>query len=362
MTARISPDLVVTRCTDCGWTSKRTTTGRAQYALHLHSCDRHRAEKAATERGRARAAAVDRTPRPCQHPRARHQHGTHACYVLDACRCLRCAVANSQYEHDRLRQRAYGIDAYVDAAPAREHVQQLRAAGMGYRRIALVAGVTSNSVSTLLYGRPGSAGLTPRQQIRPALAAALLAVPVPGPVGLAPGAVTDPTGTRRRLQALVAMGWSVARIAAHSGVNRQRLDAALVGRRRILVRTAAAIARAYDDLWDAVPPKATKGQRIAKAKAQSRAERNGWLSPMAWDDDTIDDPDAQPHTGTTRSLRALDLDEWLFLVRGGVHPAEAASRCGASISGVEMAARRHNRRDVLDHVTGIRAAMRRTAA
>lgn len=38
----------------------------------------------------------------------RYDHGTHACYVQDHCRCDDCTRANRDYERNRIRQKAYG--------------------------------------------------------------------------------------------------------------------------------------------------------------------------------------------------------------------------------------------------------------
>jgi hypothetical protein len=86
--------------------------------------------------------AVDRTPKPCLHKRVNHQHGTRLAYILDRCRCLPCAAANSTYELRRTRLKAYGRgtpSGWVDAAPVRAHVEQLCATGMGYKTVARTA-------------------------------------------------------------------------------------------------------------------------------------------------------------------------------------------------------------------------------
>jgi hypothetical protein len=80
------------------------------------------------------------------------RHGQRATYIVDGCRCLPCRAANSAYGTRRVRQRAYGRVAYVDAAPARAHLEFPRAAGMGHRTIAKRAGGGHGSVSALLYG------------------------------------------------------------------------------------------------------------------------------------------------------------------------------------------------------------------
>lgn len=59
----------------------------------------------------------------------------------------------------------------------------------------------------------------------------------------------------------------------------------------VLPRTAALIARVYDELWD-LPPDGTAN---SISKIRRWAERNGWVGPLCWDDDRIDDPDAEPY-------------------------------------------------------------------
>lgn len=259
-------------CSDCGWTSKTTTSeARAAHALRLHSCAKHRAYLAASARGRAREAAVDRTPKPCAHKVARHEHGTKAAYSLDRCRCLPCATANTAYEDVRRRQAAYGRwQPYIDATAAREHVARLRAAGMGLKTIAKRSGVPHGGLWKLIYGKPG---YQPTRRIRPDTEARLLAVRAddrPDPDQLAAGALVDATGTRRRVQALVAIGWSQSEIARRLGMHPTNLGRTLTG-----ARTTAATARAahdlYDRLWDQAPPQDTHRRKISASRARNHA-------------------------------------------------------------------------------------------
>jgi hypothetical protein len=113
---------------------------------------------------------------------------------------------------------------YVDAEPAREHVRALADAGIGWKRVAELAGVSTGSVSKLLYGGP--ADRPPSRRIRPQTAAAILAVR-PSAQAVAPGALVDSAGTHRRVQALVTGGWSQARLAGRLRVAPSTLDAAL---------------------------------------------------------------------------------------------------------------------------------------
>lgn len=117
----------------------------------------------------------DRTPKPCLHPNSRHEHGTRLAYVRDLCRCEACTKANREYEDRRRRKALYGRTDLVDATQAREHIRALMAAGIGHKRIALMAGVSRGVVAGVLYGNPVT-GRPPSRRIRPAAAAALLAL------------------------------------------------------------------------------------------------------------------------------------------------------------------------------------------
>lgn len=145
----------------------------------------------------------DRTPQPCQHKYANHQHGTHACYVLDRCRCHPCRRANSAYERRRTKNNAYGRSNLVPAEPVRRHVRTLRAQGLGTKWIAALAGVSHGSLSKLVYGERG---LAPSRRVRRETARKLLSVPLPSLEQLPVRKSIDALGTRRRLRALIAIG------------------------------------------------------------------------------------------------------------------------------------------------------------
>ncbi|MEN1976879.1 hypothetical protein [Cellulomonas olei] len=340
MTAR-APRGHVRRCPSCGWTSRPSTAGLADNALRKHSCAKQRAAAAAAARGRARAAAVDRSPKSCSHPIANHQHGTHAMYVHDACRCPACSAANARYEQDRARRNAYGRSDLVDAGPVREHIAALSTAGVGLKRITAVSGVSGGVLTKLVYGTGRADGTRrpPSARVHRATADRILAVT---PADVAASAEVDAIGTRRRLQALTALGWSVSRIATDFGLDRQALDAALRGRPKVLARTADAVRAAFDAIGDRRAPDATHREKIAAARARARAEAAGWAPPAAWDPEQLDDATATPPAPQAWVLPAkkratLDLDEWAHLVAAGEDPRRAAARCGVSWDAVEVA-------------------------
>lgn len=95
-------------------------------------------------------------------------------------------------------------------------------------------------------------------------------------------------GVARRLQALAALGWSRADLAArldiHSPGPLRRLFAG-TGRPDLYER----VAELYERLADVTPPD-TADARSARGDAAYR----GWSTPAAWRGRLIDDPAAQP--------------------------------------------------------------------
>lgn len=229
-----------------------------------------------------------------------HKHGaTGTCYVIGKCRCDDCRAGNSARERRRTRLKAYGRydKGLVDAGPVREHVLMLRAAGMGYKTIAHRAGVSVTGVRTLIYGREDyQAGVKgPRhgeqpKQIAREKAERLLAVQ-PSLDTLPSVAHVPAWPYMRRVQALVAMGWSISVVCRHLGVTSSNFRAfreygkggSRAHRVKIRVSTARAIIRVYDDLSNRFPPESTHRERISAARARRYAQERGWPVPMDWE-------------------------------------------------------------------------------
>lgn len=109
----------------------------------------------------------------------------------------------------------------------------------------------------------------------------------------------DATGTRRRLQALVWMGWNWVALGDHIGSNEvmvKRWAERDTPGSYVFPDTARRVAEVYERLSMTFPPETTRFERNAAARARNRARRQDWQPPLAWDD--IDDPAEQPR-GTT---------------------------------------------------------------
>lgn len=103
----------------------------------------------------------------------------------------------------------------------------------------------------------------------------------------------SPAGTVRRIQALMTLGWSMSVIAERIGMEPRQMWWT-TRQKYIRVATAARVADVYDELADTRPPTDTKGQRISVARTLAHARRQGYVGPIAWDDN-IDDPAAEPY-------------------------------------------------------------------
>lgn len=322
----------VLRCDDCGYTTRPSTPASAAYAIRKHSCERKRAlaeRSARVEQRRAASGPV----RDCAHPRANHQHGTNAAYKLDRCRCRPCRDASAAYERNRTRQTIYGRwEPFIDAAPTRAHIAALRAGGLGLKRISALAGVSHSTVGKLVYGhtRDDGSHRIPSERIRRDTAERVLAVRADLD-NLGSRRPVDGTGTRLRLRALVARGWSMSRLARELGgswaTSPGNLCVVVTGDEAVGAGTAVAVRDLYERLWNAAPPEHDQRTRIAASRARNYAALRGWLPPLALDDERIDDPDYLP------GLEVDDQDEDAVdpvvvarIVAGESHRALGANR------------------------------------
>jgi hypothetical protein len=266
-------------CPDCGYTGAYANAPLADAHHPRHSCAKHRRALEQTRRHAERIQA--RVTRECTHPQARHEHGTRAAYVKDRCRCPDCTAANTAASRTATRERIYGRwHPYVDAGPVREHIAALRDAGIGVERIAELAGLSTSHIRQL--AQPGRRDFPATQRVRPSTAARVLSVGIDN-VSRAPRSRVDATGTRRRLQALIAVGWPTELLANQLERRPNSLQRSMVSA-SVTARTAREVASLYEQLWNATPPRATSEQRAAADAARAHAAAQGWPSPLAWDD------------------------------------------------------------------------------
>lgn len=221
---------------------------------------------------------------------AGRRHGTHACYVWGpepgpgkGCRCEECRDANRAYERERARRVA---PPFVDAGRARDHVEWLRTQGVGVKAVAKAAGVSTGSLSKLVYGR-GDRG--PTKRIRPETEAAILAV---RPSDASGGARVPAERFHRDVATLLGRGWTRSAIARAVGQSPSNF-----GRSRDLV--AKATADAVHALLDQPPP----------------PRRSRWgETPVEWD------PEAERKAAASRAAEAERRAHYRAIERGEPEP------------------------------------------
>jgi DNA-binding CsgD family transcriptional regulator len=153
--------------------------------------------------------------------------------------------------------------------------------------------------------------------VRPETAAKLLAV-TPGDAALQPT-----LGTSRRLQALVAIGYTQTALAQRIGWTPSNFTTLIHARHPYVHHTTAT---AVDELYQEL-----SGTPGGNSRAQAIARRHGWMPPLAWDD--IDNPDerAKGRRPTGESVNCLDV---LELYEAGNNIAHIAGRLGISENSV----------------------------
>lgn len=246
-------------------------------------------------------------------------------------------LCDTHYSRHHRRQRAYGrwTADLVDAQPVRDHVLKLRDAGIGNKRLEEEFGVPHSTVQHLLYGQRGYG---PSRQVRKATADRILQIPVPrSDVEFVRQDRIPALGTTRRLQALVANGYSQKDLIVRLGWPENGSTSELfLGRcRNIVVRKAQDAAVLFSQL-QLVPG--------TDRKARARAKAKGWLPPLAWDEDRIDDPTYTPEV-VDRPKTAEDVfSDFEYLLSMGVGVEDASRRLGMLPASVKRRYERHWRR------------------
>lgn len=106
----------------------------------------------------------------------------------------------------------------------------------------------------------------------------------------------DATGTRRRLQALMTLGYDSELLCERIGVSRRTAYVLNLGKQpRVARSTSEAFSSLYAELLHRERVGTSKAERIAVSMTKGRAVRRGYLPPDAWELESMDDPAAEPN-------------------------------------------------------------------
>jgi len=173
--------------------------------------------------------------------------------------------------------RARGLKRMVSTEVALARIEWLIGQGFNCTSIALAAGLDRGTILNIRSGKNALVKRVTEKKIlavRPEMIYAR-----PDRRGYVPA-----VGAVRRIQALMTMGWRYQDLNARLGFPAEKVqeNAAWIGRHK-----HEAIVQLYEELWNTPGP-------AAKGSIKKLLNR-GWHKPMAWDDDTIDDPAAEPY-------------------------------------------------------------------
>jgi transcriptional regulator with XRE-family HTH domain len=233
-------------------------------------------------------------------------------------KATRRSMCNSCYQTYRNKQVAYGRwqTVTVDAGPVRAHLLALKAAGIGDRRIGELSGVSRSALQKISRKRPGTDEPL-RSNVWRSTANRILAIPLEVD-NRGYGVRIDSTGSLRRLRALQAIGWTQTEIAHRIGWTLQNLNRYFISDpARINRGTAVTIAKVFNEL-QLIPGPSERSRRHAR--------KHGWAPPLAWDEDTIDDPAAKPDIGQ-REVVTFE-DRYTELRELGYHDLQIVSKLG----------------------------------
>jgi len=224
-----------------------------------------------------------------------HKHGaTRNCYNSHGCRCEDCTTSITEAQREYRKAKAYGrwTSPLVDAAPARAHVEWLRQFGIGVNRIGRIADF--RMISRLVYGAPPAAPGRPRMPLRridAEKARRILAIRPTFDL-IADGARVPARGTQRRLQALVAHGWTQQHLSCEAGFRPNEVHR-IMQASLVTGRTHRIVEQLFDRMWQTMPPRTTTVERSNYQRAQSLARAKAWVPALAWDDIDLDDAPAR---------------------------------------------------------------------
>lgn len=234
---------------------------------------------------------------------SRVQHGEPTCADY-GCRREECLDARRLKRKRNRLLRQTGRPGMVPAARAAKHIARFRAASLEDNAIIVDLGIARTTFYRVMRGEP----LSRRTEQR------ILSVPAPKPVDEVVTLVKVPAvGTHRRMRALLRQGWPPGELERRLGVH---MGWMAQSSRHTSVTTAmrTRVAALYDELWNVRPEDA--GVQAGRARStRELAVEAGYYGPLAWDDDTIDDPDTMPQTDALAPSESEGpnlVDRWLM--------------------------------------------------
>lgn len=212
----------------------------------------------------------------------RTTHGDYGYARKQRCYCEPCTIASRKYVKQLQVDHARGIKRRVDADLVRRHVNDLLEMGVHQHQISRAAGIAHTVLVNIMRGATCGWTDEPAKYVLRPTALALLGVSYEDAMEVR--TLVPSIGIHRRIQALEYLGHAKSTIARELGVSESQVHL-------YLKRD-----RAYSDTIPMIHEVYVRMRKTAGTSNYARwqAYRNNWASPMCWDDETIDDPEAVP--------------------------------------------------------------------
>ncbi|MCL1906764.1 MAG: hypothetical protein FWG08_02410 [Propionibacteriaceae bacterium] len=276
--------------------------------------------------------AHDRVP-DCTHARP-HNHGNYLTYQVHHCKCSLCRSAWSKRVQADNFKRYQGRSTYT---PVTEellaHLDHL----LEYVPKRVLADRLGISHATLVR-------IHSRTKLKSSMVDEITALSL--------GMFNTCVGAQRRIQALCLAGYPLSFLATHSGVKTRMLTGILANEPHKIV-IYDRIQEVFDRLWDQ-PPETMGVTNKSANKTRRWASKQNWYPALAWDDDTINDPESLPAGVDEDRFRFIDQVEDLeSLLAQGLPVERAIDQSGwDTLDKFIRECYSHNRLDLVERASG----------
>jgi len=248
----------------------------------------------------------------------------------------RRGLCTNHYRTYRHRMLAYQRweSTYIDGQETKAHLRELVAAGMAFRHIVARTGLSKDALQRL-HAQPDHVTCRVARSTADKLLAISAREVFTAYRYANESSVVDGTGSRRRLRALVAVGWPQRELA-------QRCDWVYEGLNYFINQEAKGLTAGAARRVEVVFRELQLQPCGPSLKARRLAQRRGWLPPLAWDEDSIDDPYASPHCldepADDGEVDEITVERCLAAWRSNTEPPQVSPQDRVSVASALLAA------------------------
>lgn len=218
-------------------------------------------------------------------------HGTTSMYWNYKCRCLKCAIAASEYRKMRRARLAQGAYAgtLVPIEKVREHLQKFADFGFAQEVLAKQTGLGVHTIRSILIGALQANG-KPAKYVQKVTADRVLNLKIKWD-RIEPTSLVSARGFRRRYEALALKGYTAYQLAPMLNCTRNDFQVR-VHNKKIEVKHHLRMVELYERLIHTRRIPKNAYERGAIKRVQNFAKSRGWRGALDWFDIDFDSDDA----------------------------------------------------------------------